>query len=302
MEIFGPIERKRCLRIMLRLRRRWALIPMIIGDAMTWLKRWTTSGREKPKVGRNKRVYAVGDIHGRLDLLDDLLDRIVSHSEAAPANNVLVFLGDYIDRGANSQGVIERLVSIRKYLPGWKVVPLRGNHEQAALQFLGDPNFYCNWRSYGAAETLLSYGVMPPRFAREADYIRARDDFASKCPHEHLQFISQLQHYHVEDDYLFVHAGVRPGVALWDQLPEDLLSIREDFLLHRKNFGRMIVHGHTPAPLPVKLPNRICIDTGAHATGRLTAIVLEGENQSFLDVATNERSPSVLHHLAAMGL
>jgi len=238
----------------------------------------------KPAVGMGKRLFAIGDIHGRHDLLDALLKRISRHIAAGPlADNILVFLGDYVDRGPASRAVIERLCGLEGKT-GWRCVFLRGNHDQAVCEFLQNPSYYSAWRGYGAAETLLSYGVMPPRFENASDFARAWDDFSRQFPPHHLAFFDGLKYFHVEDDYLFVHAGVRPGVALADQAPEDLMWIRENFLSHRGRFEKMVVHGHTPAPAPVTLPNRICVDTGAHATGRLTAVVLEGENQTFLDV------------------
>jgi serine/threonine protein phosphatase 1 len=212
-----------------------------------------------------------------------LLKQIADHAARHPmADNVLLFLGDYIDRGPESRGVIDRLLSLQRVFPGWTLHFLKGNHDQAALDFIGNPALYTVWRSHGAAETLISYGVIPPGFERQQDFERARDDFARAVPASHFQFLGQLHYWHVEDDYLFVHAGIRPGIALENQLAEDLLWIREDFLLHRKRFGKMVVHGHTPAPSPVVLPNRICVDTGAHATGQLTALVLDGERHGFL--------------------
>jgi serine/threonine protein phosphatase 1 len=251
---------------------------------VNWLRRLIGAKPAKPAIGTGKRLFAIGDIHGRLDLLDALLKRIFQHIAATPpADNILLFLGDYVDRGPASRGVIEKLCGLERKT-GWRCVFLKGNHDQAVLEFLQDPNYYSAWRGYGAAETLLSYGVMPPRFESASDFARAWDEFSRKLPPHHLEFLAGLEYFHVEDDYLFVHAGIRPGVALAAQAPEDLMWIREAFLSHRGRFEKMVVHGHTPAPAPVTLPNRICIDTGAHATGRLTALVLDGENQAFLDV------------------
>jgi serine/threonine protein phosphatase 1 len=239
---------------------------------------------KKPSVGAGRRVFAVGDIHGRRDLLEFLVGQIATHG-SAPAkmdNNVLVFLGDYIDRGPDSCGVIEQLMGLQERLPGWSLVFLRGNHDQTVLDFLQDPGLYRVWRHYGAPQTLLSYGVMPPRFDDMHDFERARDEFAGKCPPSHIEFIAQMPLHHSEGDYLFVHAGVRPGIPLDKQSPEDLMQIREDFLFSRRRFDKIVVHGHTPGDEPVELSNRIGIDTGAHATGVLTALVLEGESRSFL--------------------
>ncbi len=250
---------------------------------MRWLEKIIGKKPALPRLRGGRRVFAVGDIHGRLDLLDLLLKQIARHAAAQSASeNVLIFLGDYIDRGPESRGVIERLIALPEAFPGWGIHFLRGNHDQAALEFVENPALYGVWRSYGAAETLMSYGVAPPRFEKQRDFERAREEFTRAVPLSHLRFFSRLKYFHVEDDYLFVHAGIRPGIALKDQLPEDLLWIREDFLLHRKRFEKMVIHGHTPGPSPVVLPNRICVDTGAHATGQLTALILQEDRHGFL--------------------
>lgn len=254
----------------------------------------------KPAIGAGKRLFAIGDIHGRRDLLDALLKRISRHiASAPPADNMLVFLGDYVDRGPASRAVIERLSGLERQT-GWRCIFIKGNHDQAVLEFLRDPSYYSAWRGYGAAETLLSYGVMPPRFENASDFTRAWDEFSRKFPPRHLAFLNRLEYYHVEDDYLFVHAGIRPGVALADQTHEDLMWIRENFLSHRGRFEKVVVHGHTPSPAPVALSNRICVDTGAHATGRLTALVLDGEDQAFLDVRNKTAPRDVMQGLQAV--
>jgi serine/threonine protein phosphatase 1 len=277
---------------MLRLRSGWALIARK-GIALIWLAKLLGRTPRIPKVAANKRVYAIGDIHGRRDLLDGLLECISAHAKANQGiENTLVFLGDYIDRGPDSCAVVERLRALPGEFPDWKFVFLRGNHDQTALEFIDDPKVYGAWRAFGAAETLLSYGVMPPRFENEEDFVRARDAFAHAVPLDHFRFLNRLKYFHVEDDYFFVHAGVRPGIALVDQAQEDMLWIREEFLLHRKSFGKFVVHGHTPGPSPVTLSNRVCVDTGAHATGRLTALVMEGESRSFLHATDKVAPPS----------
>jgi serine/threonine protein phosphatase 1 len=267
---------------------------------VNWFQRLTGAKAADPAIGPGKRIFAIGDIHGRLDLLDLLLARISAGMAAAsPRDNILVFLGDYIDRGPAARGVIERLCGLKREA-SWKSIFLRGNHEHAILEFMDDPVSYGAWRSHGAAETLLSYGVMPPRFENRQDFVRARDDFARKCPPHHLEFLSRLECSHIEDDYIFVHAGIRPGVAIADQAQEDLMWIREDFLTHRRPFEKFVVHGHTPSPAPVILSNRICVDTGAHATGRLTALVLEGEHRSFMDVRKSALLREVVRDLQAL--
>lgn len=258
---------------------------------MGFLKRLLGKTQTSPKIGDGRRVYAVGDIHGRLDLLNRLLEEITAHAARQPqAQNVIVFLGDYIDRGPDSRGVIERLASLT--IADWQIVCLRGNHDQVMLDFVADPLLYRAWRNYGAQETLLSYGIRPPLFDRDEDFITAHESLARVCPAHHWRFLSSLRHFHVEGDYVFVHAGLRPGLSLADQVPEDMLWIREEFLSHRQKFTKMVVHGHTPSPAPVKSFNRICVDTGAHATNVLSAAVLEGETCEFLS-ATGVTMPAV---------
>lgn len=253
----------------------------VVNKEADWLQRLLGRNTRPPAVPAGRRVFAVGDIHGRRDLLDRLTGQIRTYGKTAgPAQNTLIFLGDYIDRGPHSKGVIAYLLELD--LPGWEIVFLRGNHDQSLLDFLDDANLYRAWRNFGGAETLLSYGVMPPRFDDEKAFARARDELAQMCPPAHLRFFRDLKNLHQEGDYLFVHAGIRPGIPIERQVPEDLLWIRDDFLLSNRLSSRVVVHGHTPAPSPVRRRNRICLDTGAHATGCLTAAVLEGEGCTFL--------------------
>lgn len=252
---------------------------------MSWWSRFTSAPVREPKISPGKRVYAVGDIHGRADLLERLLVQIHEHAKKhRGTENTLVFLGDYVDRGKDSKGVLNRLRALD--WPGWKFAFLRGNHDQAVLDFLADAKFYRAWRPFGAAETLLSYGVMPPRFDRETEFEKARQDLAEKIPPEHVDFLQNLELFYIQDDYYFCHAGVRPGIPLEEQVAEDLLWIRDEFLYHRRQFEKMVVHGHTPSPKPTKALHRIGVDTGAHATHCLTAVVLEGKGHSFLQTTT----------------
>jgi len=231
-----------------------------------------------PRVPDGCCVYAVGDIHGRRDLLDALLERI--WADAPATGNNLVFLGDYIDRGPDSKATIECLANLQR--PGWEIVTLRGNHDQMLLDFLGYPEAYLGWRSLGGSETLLSYGVKPPLFSNTKDLVRLRDEFADMLPRKHRAFFEDLRLCHVVGDYFFVHAGVRPAISLDRQSPEDLLGIREDFLFSNQRLDKVVVHGHTPSEQPVTRGNRICVDTGAYATNCLTAVKLSGRSCNFL--------------------
>jgi serine/threonine protein phosphatase 1 len=235
--------------------------------------------RSPAAVPDGMRVYAVGDIHGCARQLDDLMAVILADNQASGLDTRLVFLGDYLDRGPDSKGVIARLLSPPE---GYKASHLMGNHDQTLLDFLDDPIVYRSWRSFGAQETLMSYGVLPPRFDDEEEFVQARQQLLQAMPADHLNFLRNLQGSVRIGDYFFVHAGVRPGIALDQQVAADMLWIRDEFLDSRHNFGSVIVHGHTPIERGVRRTNRINIDTGAYATGRLTAAVLEGETCRFL--------------------
>lgn len=228
------------------------------------------------------RLYAVGDIHGRDDLLAELLVKIEQDAAAkSPAKNVLVFLGDYVDRGLQSCQVLDRLIS---GLPeGFEAVFLKGNHEEALLQFLDDAQFAKTWKYYGGLETLHSYGVTDLTLSDEPTvFEQARDRFNAVLPAEHRQFLESLSYSVSFGDYFFAHAGVRPGIGLERQSEQDLLWIRDDFLSSRSNFGKIIVHGHTPREEVEFRSNRIGVDTGAYMTNVLTALVLEGSSRELV--------------------
>ncbi|MCK0513164.1 metallophosphoesterase [Aromatoleum buckelii] len=225
-------------------------------------------------------MYAIGDIHGRLDLLILLQERIVADAcLRAAKRRVLVYLGDYLCRGEHSCGVIER---VRTWRPeGFEIVALRGNHEDLMLAYLaGALDCGAYWFDYDGMDALASYGVIiPDRDARDAASLEAlRRDFAARLPDDQLAFIRSLKPYHDEGGYRFVHAGVRPGVPLAAQTDHDHLWIRQTFLDSCAEHGAVIVHGHSISPEPVVQPNRIGIDTGAYRSGVLTAVALENED------------------------
>ena len=246
--------------------------------AEKFLRRWFGQKDKAPAVPPDCRVYAIGDIHGRSDLLKRLMS-LIQNDARGPGKKILVFLGDYVDRGADSKGVIEELLNLPDDLGAHF---LRGNHDQTLLDFLRDPAAYRVWREFGAVDTLLSYGVRPPLEDSDAAFRDARDRFESALPLDHRNFLESLSLSYEIGDYFFTHAGVRPEVPFEDQEPQDLLWIRDEFLNSAVDFGKVVVHGHTPAGAPVKRQNRIGIDTGAYFTGRLTAAVLEGEKCRFL--------------------
>ena len=239
-------------------------------------------GKEKKKPAlapEGLRIYAIGDIHGRSDLLEALAARIDADLATAPSEALTVFLGDYIDRGADSSGVIERL-SCGDFPTPYHT--LRGNHEEVVLKFLEEPGVLESWRKFGGLETLHSYDVDVFDVMRGVGYDRARDELAARMPEAHRAFLEETILSVDYGDYFFCHAGVRPDIPLERQSPQDLLWIREEFLRFRGTFEKVVVHGHTPVPEPEMLPGRINVDTGAFATSILTAVVLEGASRRLL--------------------
>jgi serine/threonine protein phosphatase 1 len=232
------------------------------------------------------RAYAVGDIHGRLDLLDDML-RLIDEDMTSrrPKKTFIIFLGDLIDRGPDSAGVVERL---RTYRPlGAKPVFLGGNHEEVLLRILaGDKGVLPSWLKFGGAECAESYGIDPDRL-RRMDEESALRLVRSAVPRSHIEFLDSFADTFRFGDYLFVHAGIRPGLALEDQDRHDLRWIREPFLSDAKEHGFMVVHGHTIVERVIEGPNRISIDTGAYHSGVLTALAVEDDRRWF--VATGGR-------------
>jgi serine/threonine protein phosphatase 1 len=227
-----------------------------------------------------ERLYVIGDIHGRSDLLDRMIVEIARDLEAHPIGTALtVTLGDYVDRGADSRGVLDRLS--RNPFPT-PLVALKGNHDSLFEAFLTDPSVAGHWRRLGALETLHSYGVPVASLMMGRDYAEAAAALRAAVPPAHLAFLASLPTYLSIGKYFMCHAGVRPGVPLDRQAEEDLLWIREEFLSSRANFGKIVVHGHTPSESPEVLPNRINVDTGAFVTGRLTCVVLDREPWRFL--------------------
>ncbi|MFI5015886.1 MAG: metallophosphoesterase family protein [Hyphomicrobiales bacterium] len=228
-----------------------------------------------------ERVYAVGDIHGRADLLEEMQDIIAVHAAHFPPQSVtVVWLGDYVDRGPSSREVIDLLIRFAEQRH--RSIFLMGNHEEALLRFLIDPRDGHQWRLFGGIETLASYGVDTGEFRFGRGFGEARTAFLAALPPPHQEFLLSLKFSGSIGDFFFCHAGVRPGVELEAQDPQDLIWIRDEFLYWAHDFGMTIVHGHTPVPEPELWPNRVNVDTGAYATGRLTCAVIEGSDIAFL--------------------
>ena len=225
------------------------------------------------------RIYAVGDIHGRADLLDDLVQRIDDDMSRRPIEYpVEVYLGDYIDRGSESKAVIDILC---QRLVHRLAVCLRGNHEAILEDFLSDPDVVHDWMRLGGLKTLASYGVPVDPYTQLVPAALQRA-FVHALPRTHQLFLQCLRNHFICGDYLFVHAGIRPGIRLEHQVQDDLIWIRSEFLQSTADHGWMVVHGHTPVTHPQVCSNRINIDTGAVFSGTLTCLVLEGPSISFL--------------------
>jgi serine/threonine protein phosphatase 1 len=238
------------------------------------------------RVPKGVTAYAVGDIHGRIDLLDALLEKIADDArDDASSRRVLIFLGDYIDRGIGTFQVVERLSRLTEK-GGFKIFRqfdihfLKGNHEDCLIKFIDAGDNADSWMSNGGRETLISYGVGISGIG--GNLTRLRRDLRAAIPDRHLEFFRTLDLHHVEGDYFFVHAGIRPGVALDAQDPFDMMWIRRDFLSCQADFGKIIIHGHSPNFRPVIKSNRIGIDTAAYYSDRLTALVLQETKRRFL--------------------
>ncbi|MBR0868756.1 serine/threonine protein phosphatase [Bradyrhizobium tropiciagri] len=228
----------------------------------------------KPRLPDGVRIYAIGDVHGRADLLQSLLTVIDADlRRSRPRRAIHVFLGDYVDRGPDSRGVLDLLIH-RMWTH--ETVCLKGNHEVFMLDVLKDPAKLKDWRQYGGLLTLASYGVTPTLTPTPEEQIELIEKLRDAVPEEHLTFMENLPSSFTCGDFFFVHAGVRPGIPLDQQREQDLLWIRDEFLESNERFGKYVVHGHTPVKAADIRPNRINIDTGAYATGNLTLLTIQG--------------------------
>jgi serine/threonine protein phosphatase 1 len=238
-------------------------------------------GGDAPIPHENTRVYAIGDVHGRLDLLERAIAAIRRDVETHGSDALTVTLGDYVDRGPDTCGVLGRLATNPFPTP---YVALRGNHEAMMMDFLANPGVGRHWYGQGGAEALQSYGVTlrPSLIGRSDQDVAER--LRAAMPAAQKDFLNALKGSFSHGRYFFCHAGVRPGVPLEEQSAQDLMWIRHPFLTCTESFGKIVVHGHTPVPAPEVLPNRVNIDTGAVITGRLTCAVLGPASVRFLDV------------------
>lgn len=245
-----------------------------------------------PAVPDGTVVWAVGDIHGRLDLLLPLVEAVAADLQAADADRkMVVFLGDYIDRGPESRGVLRLLAGLSP-TQGVEWRFLKGNHEQAMLEFLDDPAAGARWCEYGGDAALRSYGLKAPDLAHRAEaWARVAADLRHKLTVRERSFLDELELSVTVGDYFFAHAGARPGVALDRQSPEDMMWIRRLFLDSRAEFERVVVHGHSPTPTVHADRRRIGIDTKAYDSGVLSALRLEGSERTLLQSVGLRRAP-----------
>jgi serine/threonine protein phosphatase 1 len=229
----------------------------------------------------------VGDIHGCEIQLGHLHEIIAEDLTRRPIDEaVLLHIGDYVDRGADTAGVLRRLLAGFP-MSHVRMVNLVGNHDETMLNALsGDRPAATDWLFAGGRPALESYGVDPDS---------PRESWPESIPGEHLRFLRELTLSHREGGYFFVHAGIRPGVPLEKQAREDLLRMRQPFLYSETDFGAVVVHGHTPVKEPVVRHNRIAIDTGAVFGGKMTCLVLEGETMGFLTAAPVGEPVSIAH-------
>ena len=260
------------------------LLSRLLGTPARWGQMFNFAPRQNsgPAGARGWLAYGVGDVHGRLDLLERLLTQIHEDIARRPRRKILmVFVGDLIDRGPSSAQVVERLRTYRH--PGVQTVFLLGNHEEVLLRILhGEADLIAKWCSFGGAECLRSYGVDSGKLVGLPD-AEALEIIRRAIPKEHVEFIEGFDDSCRFGDYLFVHAGIRPGVEFDQQRQTDLRWIREAFLFDETDHGFVVVHGHTIRPDVDMRPNRIGIDTGAYRTGVLTALAIEGANHWLLD-------------------
>ena len=244
-----------------------------------------------PRLPRGIRVYAVGDVHGRLGLLHRI-EAIIAADHYARGDSCrpwIVYLGDYVDRGGDSRQVIQHLLEGPP--EGFEGVHLLGNHDLWLREFLEDPAYGPSWYKHGGDATLLSYGVrMDPSKGEQARFVQAHQAMRGRVPDEHRRFLGSLELGFSIGDYFMVHAGVVPGKPFDQQSVEDLLWVREPFLNHAGELAKVVVHGHTVEEKPTEKSHRIGIDTGACWTGKLSAVGLEEDERWFLQTDAEGRS------------
>ncbi len=248
------------------------------------------SGKEAKKrtsVPSGERVYVIGDIHGRFDLFEGLIKAIEDDDKAASAaKTTVILLGDLIDRGPESAGVIKLAKLWREYRD---IRFLAGNHEEMFLESFDDKEVLRHFLKHGGRETILSYGVTKEEF-NNASTKELQKIMLQKVPREDREFLAQFEDMIAIGDYLFVHAGINPNKPLEEQKPRELRWIREPFLKHKEKHSHVVVHGHTITEEIDERKNRIGIDTGAYRFGRLTVLVLEGDGRRYIQAVEKKKN------------
>ncbi len=235
----------------------------------------------------NTRIYAIGDLHGHRAELTKMMNLITEDVRGRDIKHVkVVFLGDYIDRGPDSAGLLDDLIALKNGDLPFEFIFLKGNHEHWLLEFMRDPLINSNeWLVWGGVETMQSYYVIHDPRRPIADQVKfLSKSLNEKVPASHQEFLKSLDVYYQCGDYLFVHAGIRPNFPLHEQAPEDMWMIRETFIEYEGLHPWRVVHGHTISEHPELLPNRINVDTGLYRHGVLTCAVLENDTVEFLQV------------------
>ncbi|MBO9518121.1 MAG: serine/threonine protein phosphatase [Porphyrobacter sp.] len=255
-----------------------------------------SDGRPQAAIPPGERVYAVGDIHGRLDLFEALVAAIeADDATSGPANTTVILLGDLVDRGPDSAGVI---ALARSWQSKRAVRILGGNHEEMFLRSFNDIETFRHFLRHGGRETVLSFGVDRDQFL-PASLEEAQALMVEAVPAEDIAYLESFENMITLGDYLFVHAGIDPRVPIAEQRTKDLRWIREPFLSHADSHGAVVVHGHTISEMPEDCGNRIGIDTGAFMSGRLTALVLEGTSRRYIEAVETEAGSISTAPLAA---
>ena len=248
--------------------------------------------KRRASVPKGERFYVIGDIHGRCDLFDVLIEAIEQDDrKAGEAESTVVLLGDLVDRGPESARVIE---TARKWGKRRRVRYIAGNHEEMFLESFEDKEMLRHFLKHGGRETVLSYGIKRKRYS-ELTMKELQVELNDLVPKKHRKFLESMEDMVIAGDYAFVHAGINPKRSLDDQKQSDLRWIRERFLKHRDPFSHVVVHGHTIFEDVECTEHRIGIDTGAFRTGNLTALVLEGDQRRIIQAQEQAETIAIAH-------
>lgn len=238
-----------------------------------------------PSLPDGTRIYCIGDIHGCHDLLIKLINRIELDARDFPGRIILIYLGDFIDRGSHSKEVINFILNYQHN--NFETIYIRGNHEQTLLDFFSDDSIARIWLSFGGMATLASYGVRVTKIpTKREDFLYLQQQLSDLLPPAHYKFLQDTRFYYSLGSYFFVHAGINPYYSLANQRPEDMMWIRNEFTETKKTFEKIIVHGHTITTQVELLPNRIGIDTGAYMSGILSCLVLEADQKRIIQTGS----------------